>query len=136
MLPEIYEISFKDDPVIQVDRVIKSNRDYFSFFNLNEGLPYVMEAWKRSAAFRHTRIRERPLYFLCLLTGNRKIGDAIRIGGYDSIQKSALIITEVELPVLLGEDIWFEAKQYENIEEKPKESYFEMTLVEEELIKE
>lgn len=135
MQPEIYEISFKDNPIIQVDRVIKSNRDLFSFFNLNEGLPYIMEAWKRSAAYRRTRIRERGLYFLCLLTRNRKIEDAIRTGGYDSIQKSALLITEVDLSGLFGDDICFEAKQYENREEKAKESYFEMTLVEEELIK-
>jgi hypothetical protein len=133
--PEIYRISFKDISVMDVDKTIKTGRDQFSFFNSDDGIPYISEAWKRSKSFHNTGIRERSLYFICLLTGSIKIQDAIKKGGYNSVQKSALLITEMGLSLLWHTDVSSEIQHYKKVDEKPKESYFKMTLVETELIK-
>ena len=128
---EVVELLSESRPISKVDGELGFAH---SFFKKGIGKPAVFEAWKRSEKFNLTRIKDRSLFFLCLITGKANINRAKEAGGYSNSDMRCNLIFESsdETAVELLKN--FKLIPYPNDADEGKRFYFEMTMVELELI--
>jgi hypothetical protein len=129
--PEVVELVSDSRLIREIDQNLKFNH---SFFNKKIGKPALVEAWERSEKFPKTRVRDRGMYFLCLITGETNLERAKEIGGYKHDDRRSYIIYEDHDRHFIDDLKGITSIPYTNLSDEGKTFYFEMTMVELELI--
>ncbi|MHB1439796.1 MAG: hypothetical protein ACYCSO_08590 [Cuniculiplasma sp.] len=132
MQPEIAKVYSENDSIGDLDRKIPIDH---SFFKKDLGNLAISDGWIRSLNFRKTRIRDRSLYFLCLITGQVKLDIAKDRGGYEKDQKESFFVGDEGSLELLERMQGVRTVKMNNSMDQGKRFYFDMTMVELELIK-
>ncbi|MCL5888813.1 MAG: hypothetical protein M1597_02495 [Candidatus Thermoplasmatota archaeon] len=128
---EVVELLSESRPISKVDGELGF---IHSFFKKRIGKPAIIEAWKRSENFNLTRIKDRSLFFLCLITGEANINRAKEAGGYSNSDMRCNLIFESSDETAIELLKNFKLIPYPNDADEGKRFYFEMTMVELELI--
>jgi hypothetical protein len=132
----IFNIQSNSESVYELDQRLKVLiPNSYVLFKSRLSSEALIEGWNRSEKFNKTRIRERGLYFLCLISGTRKIDEAKVVSGYNENDHMTSIIFENDEAELIKSIGNLKLVPHENNKVEGKEFYFRMTMVELELIK-
>ncbi len=132
MQPEIAKVYSENVSIGDLDKKISIDH---SFFIKDLGNLAISDGWTRSLNFRKTRIRDRSLYFLCLITGQVKLDIAKERGGYEKDQKECFFVGDGGSLELLERMQGVRIVKINNFRDQGKRFYFDMIMVELELIK-
>ncbi len=133
MQPDVFSITYKKG-IEELNEILRDSRDNFSLFRVSIEKPFLLEAWKRSGNFRKTRIKERSLYFLCLISSNKNIKESKEISGFQPGNTNCFIIYDKKIGKLLSEIDGVILEPYDKTTEADKNLYFQLTLTEMEMI--
>ena len=130
--PEVVKLVSDSMPIRELDQSLHINH---SFFKREIGKPALVEAWERSMKFSRTRIRDRSMYFLCLITGESHLDRAKEFGGYGLDDRTSYLIFEDHDRNFIDDIKGVKSYPYGKLADEGKTFYFEMTMAELELIR-